>query len=137
MAVSLFEYIRILAHLNSCLWQHFFSTSHCDAAIITLSSCSPHIRALKDVYNIIVNGDCRSIFYVDLLQSDTFLMSIETIVTHRRHITTCSRFGESVVSSAIMEENGLLSWSEAATLLVPTRSASRFASARWCSCWLS
>ena len=67
-----------------------FGTRDCAAAIITLSSCScsPEIRALKDVF--IVKGDCRSFYSVDLLPSDKFLiiLSIQTIV----HPSECMSF---------------------------------------------
>ena len=43
---------------------------------ITLSSCScsPDIQSLKGVFNNAVNGDCRSIYFVDILQSVAVLL---------------------------------------------------------------
>ena len=52
--------------------------------------------------SLIVKGDCRSIYAVDLLPSDKFLMSIQTIVHPSELSTTCSRLYEYVVSSTIL-----------------------------------
>ena len=46
--------------------------------IMSSCSCSPEIRALKDVFGC--ECDSRNIYSVDLLQSDTFLTSIQTTV---------------------------------------------------------
>ena len=51
---------------------------------------------------IIVKGDVRSIFAVDWLPSDKFLMSVKTIVHPSELSTTCSRLDEYVVSSTIL-----------------------------------
>ena len=49
-----------------------------------------------------MKGDCRSIYAVDLLPSEKFLMIIQTIVQPSELSTTCSRLDAYVVLSTIL-----------------------------------
>ena len=51
---------------------------------------------------LIVKGDCRSIYAVDLLPPDKFHTSIQTIVHPSELSTTYSRLDEYVVTSTIL-----------------------------------
>ena len=52
--------------------------------------------------SLIVKGDCRSIYAVDLLPSEKILMIIQTIVHPSELSTNCSRLDEYVVLSTIL-----------------------------------
>ena len=94
---------------------------------------------LKDVFNC--EGDSRSIYSVDLLPSDKFLMSIQTNVhpseAYHNLLTTgciCSFVCHYGIERATVERSSDISGWE---ILVPLLSTSRFASARRCTRWVS
>ncbi len=115
-------------------WHHTSCCSHHNT--VSSWSCSPVIHALKDV----VRGDCRSIYYLDLLQSYKFLMSIQTIVHPSEayyNLLTVGRICSLVCHHGVERSGYCGKLRHLLERLVPLLSASRLASARRCICWFS